>query len=86
MPNVGSWSGKWSGAGKTYAIVKNLNMRHFSFKLGLYDYDFGDGWRASITVREVDKGTAAMLRKQSAGFCGYEWMVDSIIQHGEIKA
>lgn len=82
MPNVGSWNGKWSGESKVYAIVKNF--RKPPFKLGLYSYNFGDGWRASIAVREVDKRTAAMLRKKSAGFCGYEWMVDSIIADGDI--
>lgn len=90
MPNVGSWNGRWSGADNVYAVVKsfpgkargahaaNLTLRkHFS-------YNFGDGWRASIEVRAVDSAEARRLRKVSKGFCGYEWMIDSILKDGAI--
>jgi hypothetical protein len=30
------------------------------------------------------KFTARKLKKQSKGFCGYQWMVESIIDFGEI--
>ncbi len=89
MPNVGSWNGKWSSAGNLYAVVKTmagkkrtahatqLAGRHFS-------YNFGDGWRASIEVRAVDSSDARKLRAASKGFCGYEWMVESILEDGAI--
>lgn len=32
----------------------------------------------------VDSREAARMRKESKGFCGYNWMVDSIISYGEI--
>ena len=41
-------------------------------------YNFGDGWGAKITCRA--KGTEKPTKK----FCGYEWMVRSIIKNGSI--
>ncbi len=87
MPGVNSWNGKWSGDEKLYAVVKTfrevpareiLDKRRFS-------YSFGDGWIAAVTVAEVDKAAARRIKKLSAGFCGYDWMIDSIIRHGSIK-
>jgi hypothetical protein len=49
-----------------------------------YYYNFGDGWGASITVEQVDAKEANKRRKNSAGFCGYDWMVNSIIRFDEI--
>lgn len=49
-----------------------------------YYYNFGDGWGASIIVERVDSREANRRRSKSSGFCGYEWMIDSIICHGEI--
>ena len=81
MPGNNAWNGKWSGEGRCYVIVRGLRSPP---KLGYYSYSFGDGWRAAVTVREVSSSAAAKLRKQSAGFCGYDWMVDSIINEGDI--
>jgi hypothetical protein len=84
MPGRNSWNGRWSGESTVYAIVYSFRKMPTTFKLGYYSYDFGDGWRAAVTVREVDKPTAKMLKKRSKGFCGYDWMVDSIISDGAI--
>jgi hypothetical protein len=90
MPNRASWNGRWSGENDIYAIVKsfpgkkrgahaaNLVAQRF------FSYDFGDGWRASVEVRSVNGTESRQLRKRSKGFCGYNWMVDSIIQDGAI--
>ena len=87
MPGVNSWNGKWSGANNVYAIIKSFrNKSKIIPKLGRYTYAFGDGWCAAVAVREITKPAAKMLRKQSAGFCGYDWMVDSIISYGEIRS
>ena len=85
MPGNNAWNGRWSGEGSLYAIVKSYRRMPTTFKLGYYDYDFGDGWRAAVTVREVSRGAAQKLRKQSRGFNGYDWMVDEITVHGRIK-
>jgi hypothetical protein len=38
-----------------------------------------------VTVKEIpDRKTAAKLRKISSGFCGYDWMVRSIMRDGYI--
>ena len=82
MPGVASWNGKWSGEKNMYVIVRSFGKK--APKIGYYGYSFGDGWRAAVTVREVTSAAARKLRKDSAGFCGYDWMVDSIISHGKI--
>ena len=93
MPNVGSWNGKWTGSGKKYFVVKSVADRYFgSTVLPLLDghasrswyYDFGDGWGANVKMEAVTSAEARARRKVSAGFCGYEWMVDSILAFGDI--
>jgi hypothetical protein len=49
-----------------------------------YYYNFGDGWGANIDVEHIDSKEANKRRKASAGFCGYDWMVDSIIHYDVI--
>lgn len=89
MPNVGSWNSKWSGEDHLYiktkafygkSIVKALKIASERY----YHYNFGDGWSAAITVSIVDAKEASKLRKKSKGFCGYDWMIDSIIDYNEI--
>lgn len=82
MPGNNAWNGRWSGEGKCYAVVRSF--RSGAPKFGYYDYNFGDGWRAGVTVREITSPAAKKLRKQSIGFCGYDWMIDDICKHGRI--
>jgi hypothetical protein len=94
MPSVASWNGKWSGAAKRYVIVRSFRKpptRPDDSPVappggGYYTYHFGDGWAAAVRAEEVDAPTARKLRRASDGFCGYDWMVDSILQHGRIRA
>jgi hypothetical protein len=88
MPNCGSWNGKWSGAGRKYVVVRRflkhkLDNANRILNTGYYHYSWEDGWGAGITVKEVDSKQAAKLRKESQGFCGYEWMVDTIVDYGK---
>lgn len=94
MPNNNSWNGKWTGSNNLYCIVRSYsfrkNQKNFdaSFKNvsstnGCY-YDFGDGWGAHVSIRECSAGEKRLYKKQSAGFCGYDWMVDEIEKHGRI--
>jgi len=92
MPNNNSWNGKWSGQGILYARVINVGRSKKAMKdaeeilrAGYYHYNFGDGWAAGVTVKEVDKKEAAMIRRKSHGFCGYDWMIDSIRNYGVIQ-
>lgn len=82
MPNKGSWNGKWSQEGELFAVVKNVPS--CKPKDGTYHYSWGDGWGANVEVKTVTKKEAKEIEKKSKGFCGYEWMIDSLIAHGEI--
>jgi hypothetical protein len=48
--------------------------------------DFGDGWGANVRMEAINSLEARMRRKVSSGFCGYEWMIDSIIKNNKIIA
>jgi hypothetical protein len=83
MPNIGSWNGEWTGADRVYARVRNAKNYHWC-KEGNYYYSWGDGWGANVEVRKVTVAEANKYIKKTAGFCGYDWMIDSIIECGQI--
>lgn len=90
MPNRGSWNGHWSGENDRHIIIKN--ERYFSDKKKMYElvdkdywYRWNDGWSACISVSKMPAVEARKLKKKSSGFCGYDWMVESIIEHGKIQ-
>lgn len=89
MPGRNTWNGKWTGDEKNYTLVRTISDEEcVPLFPGLnpvrsWSYSWSDGWRASITARIVQKGERL---KKSDGFCGYEWMVASIMQHGRIYA
>lgn len=88
MPRNNAWNGRWSGESRCYAIVRTYRgvkqEKRATELCGSHYYDFGDGWGARINVRAVDATEARRLRKNSAGFCGYDWMVRSLLTYGEI--
>lgn len=95
MPNVGSWNGRWTGAGRKYFAHRNMkNDKATKAKIaellqgeesrGFY-HNFGDGWGAMVTMRIVDAATRGKERRVSAGFCGYEWMIDNILEYGKTR-
>ncbi len=91
MPNNNSWNGKWTGDGMDFNVVRKLKNigRETADKIlegGSFYYNFGDGWGANVDVKEVDSKGAKKAKKQSQGFRGYEWMVDSIFKHNKIVA
>jgi len=88
MPGNNSWNGKWSGDGKCYAVVRSYTGKRAK-RLELiaghsFGYNFGDGWFARVEVKTVDASESRRLRKASQGFCGYDWMIDSIVEDGKI--
>jgi hypothetical protein len=89
MPSTGGAS-RWSGEERVYVRVKSFTQRSWKETLaklvGYHSYAFGDGWRAAVTVRVVDADEKKKLLKKSAGFCGYDWMINSLIDHGEIRS
>jgi hypothetical protein len=95
MPNNNSWNGRWSGEDNYYGRTINFTKKYGKSKIALekaktilderyFTYNFGDGWTAGIDVREVNSKEAAKLRKKSKGFCGYDWMIDSILNNHKI--
>lgn len=88
MPNRASWNGRWSGEDRPYVLVKSFGQRpnkeRLSKLVGNHYYSFGDGWGANVEVKIVDAATSKQLRKKSAGFCGYDWMVDTLVLYGRI--
>lgn len=89
MPNRGSWNGRWSGENDCYCIVKRFGGKKGAARAaqlkGSYYYNFGDGWGANVAVKVVDASEARLLKRITKGFCGYDWMVESILTHGRIQ-
>ena len=84
MPHVGSWNGKWTGADRLYIRTK----RECEVPKDLYGKDFHyrweDGWGACVSVRKMDARESRKLERKSDGFCGYDWMIRSLIKDGYI--
>lgn len=93
MPNRGSWNGGWSGEKNLYARVISFSNSKAGnstankiLEKGSFYYRWNDGWGASVSVRQVDGVESRRIKKQSKGFCGYDWMITSIRYHGDIYA
>lgn len=90
MPNIGSWNGHWTGEKELHARVISFRGKEKQAKakeileLGSFYYNFGDGWSASISVEKIDSKEAAKVRRKSSGFCGYDWMINSICKNKKI--
>ena len=95
MPNVGSWNNKWTGADRLYARVINFSKMYGNsdasrtklnqlLETENYWYNFGDGWTAMITVRQIDGNTKRKVDKLTRGFYQYDWMIYSILSENEI--
>lgn len=85
MPNVGSWNGKWTGANDLYCKAGGLGGAKEK-ELGgkSFYYRWSDGWRANVKCEKMGAKETNKMLKASKGFCGYDWMVDSIIKHNKI--
>jgi hypothetical protein len=91
MPSAGSWNGKWTGGGDLFARCKTLAKSEVEKILGdstekNFSYRWDDGWCANIRVRKINSPEKKILEKKSSGFCGYDWMISSIISKGKIIA
>lgn len=92
MPNRGSWDGRWSGECRYLARVRRFGRGKSAKEQAerilaerSYYYRWSDGWGASVSVREITAEEARKIERKSAGFCGYDWMIQSIIDHGDIR-
>lgn len=85
MPNRGSWNGRWSGENDLHAIVKTERAVPKEIVGKSFYYTWDDGWSACVSVEKVECKEGNKLRQKSRGFCGYNWMVDSLIKKGRIE-
>ena len=85
MPNRGSWNGKWTGDKKVFVRVKRESLVPKELWNKDFYHHWDDGWTACVSVRRMPVKEARKLEKQSQGFCGYDWMINSIIQKGIIE-
>lgn len=85
MPNRASWNGRWSQEDDLHCIVKKNGEVSKEVVDKEFYYNFGDGWTACVEVKEIPAKQANQYRQKSRGFCGYDWMVESIIKHREIR-
>ena len=87
MPRNSSWNGKWSGDGDVHIIAKPDRCVPNDRIGNSYYYDFGDGWCACIDVIKMNANSNEyrQMTRNNRGFCGYNWMVNSIISNNEIK-
>lgn len=84
MPGKGSWNNKWSGDEHTYLLVRDVDTALASQLDGqTWSYGWPDGWRAEVRARVLPEDETL---RPSRGFCGYDWMVSSILQYGKIYA
>jgi hypothetical protein len=89
MPNRGSWNGRWSGEGREYLIYKTLSEKTL-IRLGIemsaagksWHHCWNDGWTARIRARIMASNER---KRKSAGFCGYDWMVENILAYGDTE-
>lgn len=42
-------------------------------------------WKEMEAVEKVECREAQKIERKSDGFCGYDWMIKSIIKYGEIR-
>ena len=90
MPRVNSWNGRWSGQDDVHVKMITRRSKNEVEEIKKLDgqswwHHWEDGWSACVTARIVDAKEAAKLRKKNRGFCGYDWMVESILRFGEIR-
>ena len=84
MPNKGSWNGKWSQEGQLFVRTRrecNVPKEYWNKS---FCYSWDDGWTACVTTTKMAASEARKLERKSKGFCGYDWMIESIIKHGSI--
>lgn len=85
MPHKGSWNGKWSQEGQLFVRTYDQRKVPKEYWNKSFYYHWDDGWTACVTTYKVTAQEAKKLDRKSRGFCGYDWMIKSIIKYGEIK-
>lgn len=87
MPTCNSWNGRWSGEGVPYRKRMELKAETADKILAdpYYRYRFSDGWVAGVVVEEITTAKQWKDARKTAGFAGYDWMINSIVEHQDIE-
>lgn len=93
MPNIGSWNGRWTGESNKYYVIEKISDKYLKSKEHFKElldtgsaswyYSWNDGWGANVRAEIIDAATARKRRKESKGFCSYEWMIQTIKYYGK---
>ena len=79
MPNNNAWNGVDTGNKGGHYAFRNVDKATADKLDGTnHYYNFGDGWGANVKVKKERKC-------KTQGFRGYDWMIDEILEYGEIK-
>ena len=84
MPNVGSWNRKWSQEGTLFCRVRKEREVPKELWGKEFYHRWDDGWTACVSVERVPARDARKLEKESKGFCGYDWMIRTLVKDGYI--
>lgn len=87
VPKVRIRNGNFKGNDNIYAKVINfyryskeqMEQARKILKKKHYHSWWNDGWKISVSVMKVNAKEARKIKRESYGFCGYDWMIDSII-------
>ena len=90
MPHRASWNNKWSGEGIKYVRSRSFYKKDFEALppniIGNHRYRWDDGWEANVNVKLVKSAKEKnKIIHGSAGFCGYDWMINSLLKNGRIS-
>ena len=85
MPNKGSWNGRWSQEGQCFVRTESERKVPKDRWNKSFYHRWDDGWTACVTTTQMPAAEAKKLERKSRGFCGYDWMIKSIIRYGEIR-
>ena len=85
MPNRGSYNSKWSQEQDKHYIIRTYRTKAEIEKYSYLDgkdfyHRWDDGWTACISCSIIDAKEDTKRRKINKGFCGYDWMVSSILK------
>ncbi len=86
MRNTPTWNGRWSGEGDLHAMRMNVSAKKAEelLKEGSFYFSWPDGWSCAVDVVKPSPPEARRMAKNNKGFCGYVWMVNSILKYGRI--
>ena len=60
---------------REYGVPKEYWNKNFYYR-------WDDGWTARVSVTQMPATEARKIARRSKGFCGYDWMIKSIIKYG----